>query len=305
LTSLAYRTLGSLAEAEDAVQETWLRFARTDLAEIREPAAWLTTVLSRVCLDVLRSARVRHEAYVGSWLPEPLVSRIAANPSSESTDPAEIAARGEEVSTAMLMVLERLGPEQRVAFVLHDVFAVPYDEVASILATTPAAARQLASRARRAVTDSGVSRRRAAPTEQRQAVEAFLAAARSGDLDALLAVLAPDVVFIGDGGGLAPASPRPIEGALAAARFVLGLFRRAEADMVLDLEPVLVNGDLGLVIEAIAAPGGRLPAPAGAHLDLLRLVLSFTVVDGRITAILNQLNPTKLTHVPTLAELRE
>jgi RNA polymerase sigma-70 factor (ECF subfamily) len=154
------------------------------------------------------------------------------------------------------------------------------------------------------VADSGVPRHHTDPAEQRRTVEAFLAAAQSGDLERLLEVLAPDALLVGDGGGIAPSAPRPIEGALAAARFVLGLFRRAAVEMTFDLEPVLVNGDVGLLVEATAADGGHLPAPAGRHLDTIRLVMSFTVVDGRITVITNQLNPTKLTHVPSIAELR-
>jgi RNA polymerase sigma-70 factor (ECF subfamily) len=145
LTGLAYRMLGSWAEAEDAVQNAWLKFARED--EVRDPSAFLTTVVARLCLDVLRSARVRREAYVGPWLPEPLVERLPA----AAPDPADVAAERDDLGFALLVLLERLTPEQRVAFVLHDVFAVPFDRVATALATTPEAARQLASRARRAV----------------------------------------------------------------------------------------------------------------------------------------------------------
>jgi len=301
VTAVAYRMLGSWAEAEDAVQEAWLRFAGADLAEIREPRAWLTTVVGRICLDVLRSARGRREAYVGPWLPEPLVARLP----SDGVDPADAAARTEEVGLALLVVLERLTPEQRVAFVLHDIFAVPFDEIATTLATTPEAARQLASRARRAVAGDGQPRRRAPLAEQREAVTAFLAAAQSGDLDGLLAVLAPDVIMIGDGGGVSPAGRRPIEGALAAARFVLGLFRRAETEMLVDVEPVLVNGDFGLLLEVRTHDGRALPSPAGADLgDTLRLVMAFAVRDGLITGIFDQLNPAKLAYVPRLDQLR-
>jgi len=304
VTAMAYRMLGSWAEAEDAVQEAWLRFASADLAEIREPRAWLTTVVGRICLDVLRSARVRREAYVGPWLPEPLVARLPSA-DTDAVDPADAAARTEEVGLALLVVLERLTPEQRVAFVLHDIFAVPFDEIAATLATTPEAARQLASRARRAVAADGQPRRRAPLAQQREAVTAFLAAARSGDLDGLLAVLAPDVVMIGDGGGVGPASRRPTEGALAVARFVLGLFRRAETEMLVDVEPVLVNGDFGLLVEVRAHDGRALPSPTGADLgDTLRFVMAFAVRDGRITGIFDQLNPAKLAHVPRLDQLR-
>jgi RNA polymerase sigma-70 factor (ECF subfamily) len=304
LTGLAYRTLGSLAEAEDAVQETWLRFADTNLDEIREPNAWLTTVVGRICLDVLRSARVRREAYVGPWLPEPLVNRLAsADPTG--TDPADVATRTEEVSFALLVVLERLTPEQRVAFVLHDVFAVPFDQIATVLGTSGEAARQLATRARRAVADGRAPRRRAALAEQRQAVDAFLTAAQSGDLNALLAVLAPDVVMVGDGGGVVPAGARPVEGALATARFAIGLFRRLRTEATIDIEYALVNGEIGIVMEVRAREGQHLPSGrTGETPDDIRVVMSFVVDDGRVISIFDQLNPGKLTRVPALADLR-
>jgi RNA polymerase sigma-70 factor (ECF subfamily) len=287
LVAVAYRMLGSRSEAEDAVQEAWLRYAAVDRATIDDLRAWLTTVTARICLDVLRSARVRREAYVGPWLPEPLVTRLP----SDSLDPADEVAQHDELSYALLVVLERLGPEQRAAFVLHDVFAVPFDEIATALGTSPAAARQLASRARRAVADSRV-RRHTDHAEQRRVLDAFLAAARGGDIDGLMAVLAPDVVVTGDGGGLAPAARVPIPGALRAARFLLGLFRQAERFRAVDemsvvAELVLVNGDLGLLIEAVD------PVQVTQ-----RVVMSFTVLDGRITAIYNQLNPAKLDRLP-------
>jgi len=303
LTSAAYRMLGSWAEAEDAVQEAWLRFAQADLDGIREPAAWLTTVVARICLDVLRSARVRREAYVGPWLPEPLVARLPA----ADVDPADAVVGTENLSVALMVVLERLTPEQRVAFVLHDVFAVGFGEIAAALGTSPGAARQLASRARRAVAGepSDRRRRRSDIAEQQRVVTAFLAAAQSGDLDGLLAVLAPDVVIVGDGGGIGPAGRHPIHGALPTARFVLGLFRRAQAEMDIDLESVLVNGDLGLLIEAQMRDGLPIPTPAGVEIgNTLRFVMSFEMIDGRITGIFDQLNPQKLTRVPHLADLR-
>src|SRR5256884_2300997 len=176
--------LGSRTEAEDAVQEAWLRYAGADRAGIGDLRGWLTTVTARICLDVLRSARVRRESYAGQWLPEPIVTRLAA----DDPDPADRAARTEEVSVALLAVLERLTPEQRVAFVLHDVFAVPFEDVATVLGTTPAAARQLASRGRRAVSD-GTIRHRTDLAEQRRVLAAFLSAVERGDLDGLVAVL--------------------------------------------------------------------------------------------------------------------
>ena len=282
LTAVAYRMLGSRADAQDAVQEAWLRYAAADPADLVDLRAWLTTVTARICLDQLRSARVRREVYVGPWLPEPIVQRL---PGGGFGDPAELVARTDEVSLALLTMMERLNPEQRVALVLHDVFAVPFDEIARVLSTTPAAARQLASRARRAVTTDGIRHTRDR-AQQLAVLSAFLVAVSTGDIDALLAVLAPDVVAIGDGGGVAPAARQPVRGALQVARFMAGLFRRAQRSGVV-AEPVLVNGDLGLLIEG-TEPDGR----------ELRVVMCFAVADGRITAVFDQLNPDKLIRVP-------
>jgi RNA polymerase sigma-70 factor, ECF subfamily len=282
LVAVAYRMLGSRSDAEDAVQEAWLRLVATRRDEIVDLRAWLTTVTARICLDVLRSARVRREAYVGPWLPEPVVTRL---PDSADDDPAELAVRADEVSLALLVVLERLTPDQRVAFILHDVFAVPFDEIAAVLGGTPEAARQLASRARRALADGG-PRHRADRSEQRRVLDAFMAAARHGDVEALVAVLAPDVVAIGDGGGALPAGRAPVVGAVQVARFMAGLFRRA-AQGVGVLETVLVNGDLGFLVE------GEVPG-----LGKARLVMGFAIADGRITGIFDVLNPDKLARVP-------
>ncbi|HET8658312.1 MAG TPA: RNA polymerase sigma factor SigJ [Micromonosporaceae bacterium] len=287
LTGVAYRMLGSVAEAEDAVQEAWLRFAAADRSQIREPRAWLTTTTARICLDTLRSARVRREAYPGPWLPEPVVTRLgpaAADPAA--ADPGEQASRREQVSYALLVVMDRLTPEQRVAFVLHDVFSVPFDEIASVLGTTGVNARQLASRARRAVAD-GQARHSGNRAEQRRVLAAFLAAAEEGDLDGLLAVLAPDVAATGDGGGLLPAGRHPVEGPDRVARLMVVLFRRlAEAERGV-AEPVLVNGDHGLLVEVSDRQWGT-----------VRVVMAFAIADGRVTAVYDQLNPAKLQAVP-------
>ncbi|WP_327033774.1 RNA polymerase sigma factor SigJ [Micromonospora ureilytica] len=297
LLAVAHRMLGSRSEAEDAVQETWLRYAGalTDpaaRAEIRDLSAWLTTTCARICLDVLRSARVRREAYPGQWLPEPVVSPLGGRPTADgyAPDPAERAVRTDQVGTALLVVLERLAPEQRVALVLHDVFALPFARVAGVLGTTEVAARQLASRARRAVTAPDVPRHTADPAEQRRVLKAFVAATESGELDQLLQVLAPDVVFVGDSGGHFPAARRPVLGADAVARLTLGLFGRTGryADRVL-ARPVLVDGALGLQLETAHSDGRP-----------IRLVTAFAVDQGRITAIYNQLNPDKLTDLPAL-----
>ncbi|GAB3951939.1 RNA polymerase sigma factor SigJ [Micromonospora vulcania] len=295
LLAVAHRMLGSRSEAEDAVQETWLRYAGAladpaARAEIRELSAWLTTTCARICLDVLRSARVRREAYPGQWLPEPVVSPLGTSNDAYAPDPAERAVRTDQVGTALLVVLERLAPEQRVAFVLHDVFAVPFARVAEVLGTTDVAARQLASRARRAVSAPDLPRHTADPAEQRRVVAAFVAATESGELDQLLQVLAPEVVFVGDSGGHFPAARRPVLGAQAVGRFALGLFGRAGryTSRVL-ARPVLVDGVLGLQMETVYSDGRP-----------LRLVTAFAVDQGRITAIFNQLNPEKLTTLPPL-----
>ncbi|MGW4943939.1 RNA polymerase sigma factor SigJ [Actinoplanes sp. NPDC004185] len=276
LLAVAYRMLGSRAEAEDAVQEAWLRYhkARTG-GEIHDLRGWLTTITGRICLDVLKSARVRREAYPGQWLPEPMVSRL--------DDPAERVTQRSEVSLALLVVLEKLTPEQRVAVVLHDAFGVPFDEVATVLNTSVSAARQHASRGRRAVAE-GQARHTADLPEQRKVLDAFLTAAASGDLQALAAVLAPEVVAIGDGGGVVNAGLNPVFGLDRVARFYIGILsRRAREYTDVTVEPVLVNGDAGVLVRG-RYPNGR----------PLLFVLTVAVADGRVTAIYNQLNPAKL-----------
>jgi RNA polymerase sigma-70 factor (ECF subfamily) len=276
LLSVAYRMLGSRAEAEDVVQEAWLRYHKARAGgEIHDLRGWLTTVTGRLCLDVLKSARVRREAYPGQWLPEPVVSFL--------DDPAERVTQRQEVSLALLVVLEKLTPEQRVAVVLHDAFAMPFEEVAAVLNTSVSAARQHASRGRRAIAE-GQARNTADLTEQRKVLDAFLAAASSGDLHALAAVLAPDVVAIGDGGGVVNAGRNPVFGLDKVARFYAGVFGRRAADTTnVTVEPVLVNGDAGVLIR-------------GDYLDgrPLLMVLTVAVDDGRVTAVYNQLNPAKL-----------
>jgi RNA polymerase sigma-70 factor (ECF subfamily) len=275
LMAIAYRILGSRAEAEDVVQDAWLRFDRARrTTEIQDVRGWLTTVTGRLSLDVLKSARVRREAYPGQWLPEPVVTRL--------DDPAERVAMRQEVGLALLVVMERLAPEQRVAVVLHDAFGVPFEEIADVLGASVAAARQYASRGRRAIAE-GQARHTADLAEQRRVLEAFLSAATSGDLQALAAVLAPDVVAVGDGGGVVTAGTRPVFGADKVARFYAGIFHHAADVDGLTLEPVLVNGDLGLVISGTYRNGRP-----------IRSVIGAAVADGRITAIYNQLNPAKL-----------
>jgi RNA polymerase sigma-70 factor, ECF subfamily len=271
LFGVAYRLLGTVADAEDAVQETFLRWEQTDPAAVENPGGWLTTVLTRYCLDQLRSARVRREAYVGTWLPEPLMegSDIVAD------DPAERVTVDESVSMAMLVVLETLSPAERAVFVLHDVFGMSFQEVGSMVGRAPAACRQLASRARR-----HVERRRPRfdpdATEQRRVVAAFLEASARGDLDGLLRLLDPSVVLRADGGGKVRAAGRPVDGAERVARVLLagrtwyqGLSGRL----------VAINGGTGALITA----GDEVVAVVGV-----------TVAGGRITEVDLVVNPDKL-----------
>jgi RNA polymerase sigma-70 factor (ECF subfamily) len=274
LMAVAYRMLGSRAEAEDAVQEAWLRYAH-QTEEIRDTRGWLTTVTARICLDQLNSARVRRTAYPGEWLPAFVIEPDA--------DPAHRAELSDQVSVALLVVLERLTPEQRVAFVLHDAFAVPFDEVAAVLDSTPAAARQHASRARKAVADGGI-RHTAGLAEQKRVLSAFLAAAQTGDMRTLAAVLAPDVVAIGDGGGVVRTALRPILGADKVARFFSGLLNYRLADITdIKVEPVTVNGSAAMLLQGTRPDGSRLV-----------VVTAVAVDEGRITGIFNQQNPEKL-----------
>lgn len=274
LLAVAYRMLGSRAEAEDAVQEAWLRYAKVrDSGEIHDLRGWLTTVTGRICLDVLKSARVSREAYPGQWLPAVVVDPDA--------DPAGRAEMSDQVALALLVVLEKLTPEQRVALVLHDAFAVPFEDVATVLGTTESAARQHASRGRRAVARDGI-RHTAGPAEQRQVLGAFLDAVNNGDMQALAAVLAPDVVAIGDGGGLAGVGVRPVVGADRVARFYAGIVGARLGDDV-TVQTVLVNGSVGLLARGHQSDGRPLLS-----------VLSVAVADGRITGMFNQLNRDKI-----------
>ncbi|HSC74473.1 MAG TPA: RNA polymerase sigma factor SigJ [Gaiellaceae bacterium] len=271
LRRIAYRMLGTLDEADDAVQEAWLRLNRTDDGAVENLGAWLTTVVSRVCLDMLRSRRSRREEFVGSWMPEPIVA-IDGAPTPE--DEALIA---DGVGLALYIVLETLAPAERLAFVLHDMFAMPFDEIAPIVGRSPEAARQLASRARRRV--QGAS---PAPdvelAEQQKVVEAFLSAAREGNFDALLELLDPGVTLRVDAG---PGSPLAQE-ALVGADTVLAEARRWSA-LAPYSRPAIVNGVAGAVVER---RGGGLFA-----------VVAVTVVHGRITALDFVLDPTKLARV--------
>jgi len=259
LRTIAYRMLGSVAESDDAVQEAWLRLSRTDAAAIASLDAWLTTVVGRICLDMLRARRARHDDPIGSWLPEPIVSL------DEHLDPEQEVLIADAVGLALLVVLETLSPAERLAFVLHDMFAVPFDEIAPIVGRSPEAARQLASRARRRVRGATPDHP-AEPGEQRRVVDAFLAASRAGDFAGLLEVLDPDVVFRVDAGPDSPLARGPVVGAEAVARQVLARGTRL-APLA---RPALVNGMAGALVGSPERPFA---------------VVGFTVAAGRITAI--------------------
>jgi RNA polymerase sigma factor (sigma-70 family) len=274
LLSLAFRMLGTVAEAEDAVQETYVRWYRMDPAErdqIQVPRAWLTRVAGRICLDMLGSARARRERYVGPWLPEPVPTSAFAE---TAIDPLDQVTLDDSVSTALMVVLETMTPAERVAFVLHDVFSVPFPEIAQIVGRTSAACRQLAASARARVR---TAQSRSVPRDEHdRVVRAFGAAGRSGDLRGLIAVLDPDVVLYSDGGGRVTAARNPVRGASRVARFLLGTMRKRP-----DLEAIRqeTNDGLGVVLWS----EGRIIG-----------VLTFEARGGRIATVRMVLNPDKL-----------
>lgn len=259
LRGVAYRMLGSVSEADDAVQEAWVRLDRRDPGGDDDLRGWLTVVVGRICLDMLRSRRSRREEYAGTWLPEPIVT------GAPDDNPEHATVLADSVGLALLVVLETLTPTERLAFVLHDVFGVPFDDIADVVGKTPAATRQLASRARRRVRHDAPSPD-ADLAVQRSVVDAFLAAARSGDFDALLRVLDPDVVFRMDGGGTGLLARPPVSGAGAVAREILS----GGAPFAPLAERAMVNGAPGAIIRAAGRP---------------RYVVGFTVANGRIAAI--------------------
>ncbi|HKB47220.1 MAG TPA: sigma-70 family RNA polymerase sigma factor [Ktedonobacterales bacterium] len=270
LQSVAYRMLGSLSEADDAVQESWLHLSRSDTSGVANLGGWLTTVVARVCLDMLRSRESRREQpldSLGTYAPEPVIG------DEDGGHPEQEALLADAVGIALLVVLDTLNPAERLAFVLHDLFDVPFDQIAPIVGRSPTAARQLASRARRrvrgAAADSDVDR-----TRQRIVVDAFLAASRAGDFDALLAVLDPDVVYRADRAVVSSGAPEEVRGAAAVAQQFVGRARGAQ--------PALVNGAVGLVW----APGGR-----------PRVVFDLTITRGKIVAIEMVADPAHLSQL--------
>jgi RNA polymerase sigma-70 factor, ECF subfamily len=277
LFAVAYRLLGTVSEAEDAVQETYLRLHRAAPAELANPRGWLTTVIARVCLDMLASARARRESYVGTWLPEPLVGY-------DDTDLGDQVALRESVRTAVLVVMERLTPAERVALVLHDAFGMDFDRLAGMVGRTPAACRQLASRARRRVRAQAPPRRRVDAAEHRRVLAAFLDAARRGELADLVVLLDPEVVARTDGGGAVPAPPDPVRGAARVAALLIGLGRLYPG---VELRVVLVAGAPGVLLF-----GG----------DLLVGVATVEVVTGRVVELNYVVNPAKLRTVPSTVD---
>ena len=271
LRRVAYRMLGTIDDSDDAVQEAWLRLSRTDSAAIENLGGWLTTVVGRVSLDMLRARRSRREDYVGSWLPEPVVTV------GDQSDPEQEALLADSVGLALLVVLETLTPAERLAFVLHDMFGLPFEEIAPIVERSPAATRQLASRARRRVrgaqpeTDADLS-------EQREVVDAFLAAARDGDFEGLIAVLDPNVVFRMDIGPERAQARPVVEGAKAVARQILA----RGAPFAPLARPAIVNGAAGAIVGLRGRPFA---------------VVGFAVSNGRITEIDIVADPDKLPHL--------
>jgi RNA polymerase sigma factor (sigma-70 family) len=260
LRAVAYRMLGSLAEADDAVQETWLRVSRADASDVDNLGAWLTTIVGRICLNLLRSRNTRREDPMGVHVPDPVLSDPAG------VTPEDEVLLADSVGLALQVVLDTLAPAERLAFVMHDMFGLPFEEIAAMLGRTPASTRQLASRARRRVRGADLPAHDSDAGRQRAVVDAFFAAAHRGDLKALIAVLAPDVVLRSDGGAAAPQASMVLHGAQAVASRTL-----ATARVSAPKRPVLVNGAAGVVI---VTPAGQ---PA--------VVMGFTVSGGKVVAI--------------------
>jgi RNA polymerase sigma factor (sigma-70 family) len=267
LEAIAYRMLGSLAEAEDAVQQTWLRLARADADAIENLGGWLTTVVSRACLDMLRSRRARPEEALDTHLPDPIVTGLG---------PEDQVVQADSVGLALQVVLDRLKPPERLAFVLHDMFAVPFEDVATLAGRSPESVRQLASRGRRRVAEAPSPEGDIA--QQRRAADAFFAASRAGDFDALVAVLDPDVVLQADGGEGRPRVSALVQGATTIAKRAL-MFRTLAAE----LHPVLVNGAPGALVTRDGQPF---------------TLFAFTVRDDHIVRIHVLADPTRLAALP-------
>jgi RNA polymerase sigma-70 factor, ECF subfamily len=283
LMAVAYRVTGTVADAEDIVQEAWLRWDKQDHA-IADLRAWLTTVVSRLGLDRLRSAAHRRETYTGNWLPEPVVTGF------DGADPLSAVVAREDARFAAMVVLERLSPDQRVAFVLHDGFALPFSEVAAVLGTTEPAARQLASRARKTVSAQPPSMSGQPDPAHNEVVGKLLAAMAAGDLNAVVALLHPDVTLTGDANGKAPTAINVIHGAEKVARFFFGLANRYGPAMFTGYQLGLVNGELGGYTAGVPASDG--------YREMMPRIMAMTVRDGKVCAIWDVANPEKFTGSP-------
>ena len=283
LMSVAYRLTGTVADAEDIVQEAWLRWYRQDSA-IADLRAWLTTVVSRLGLDRLRSAAHRRETYTGHWLPEPVVTGF------DGDDPLSAVVATEDARFAAMVVLERLGPDQRVAFVLHDGFGVPFAEVADVLGTTEAAARQLASRARKALAKEGAEPAPEPDPRHNEVVGKLMAAIAEGDLNAVVALLHPDVTLVGDANGKVSTAIHVIHGPDKVARFMFGLARRYGPAFYTASQLAFINGELGAYTAGCPAVDG--------YWEMAPRITAVTVRDGQVYAVWDIANPDKFTGSP-------
>ncbi|MET0757730.1 MAG: sigma-70 family RNA polymerase sigma factor [Mycobacterium sp.] len=281
LLAVAYRLTGTVADAEDIVQDAWLRWAGADHASIDDLRAWLTTVVSRLGLDRLRSAARRRETYVGQWLPEPVVTTPGAG------DPLSAVVAGEDARFAAMVVLERLNPDQRVAFVLHDGFAVPFGEIAEVLGINDAAARQLASRARKIVASNPAP---PADSAHDEAVGTLLAAMAAGEMDTVIRLLHPDVTLVGDSNGKVRTAINVIKGPDKVARFLFGLASRYGPAWLASSRLALVNGEVGAY--SVGTPGDDGYPPAAPR------VVALAVRDGKVAAVWDVANPEKFTGSP-------
>jgi RNA polymerase sigma-70 factor, ECF subfamily len=286
LMSVAYRLTGTVADAEDIVQEAWLRWYRQDSA-IADLRAWLTTVVSRLGLDRLRSAAHRRETYTGHWLPEPVVAGLEG---FQDANPLSAVVATEDARFAAMVVLERLGPDQRVAFVLHDGFGVPFAEVADVLGTTEAAARQLASRARKALKGQGAEPAPEPDPRHNEVVGKLMAAIAEGDLNAVVALLHPDVTLVGDANGKVSTAIHVIHGPDKVARFMFGLARRYGPAFYTASQLAFINGELGAYTAGCPAADG--------YWEMAPRITAVTVRDGQVYAVWDIANPDKFTGSP-------
>ena len=287
LMAVAYRVTGTVADAEDIVQEAWLRWNAQERSTIADLRAWLTTVVSRLGLDRLRSAAHRRETYAGNWLPEPVVTGF------DDADPLSAVVAREDARFAAMVVLERLSPDQRVAFVLHDGFSLPFADVADVLGTNEPAARQLASRARKAVAAAPALISKAPDPSHNEVVGKLMAAIASGDLKAVVALLHPDVTLTGDANGKAPTAINVIHGADKVTRFLFGLAQRYGPAMFTSYQLGMVNGELGAYTPGCPASDG--------YREMMPRIMAITVRDGKVCAIWDVANPDKFTGSPLRA----